>query len=571
MGAKNVNIVISSLFFYKEDLADEFVRVLMDQLAHAARHAGARVQLVVSLNFPFTPAVWRRIADQNACYRAKGVECRFIERGHNLGFGASHNHVFEKFASDVFVVINNDLFCEREDWLTAMVQKLGPNGDADLVGTDETRAALRASDGSGLPRADPAGADFMEGSLLGLRSSAIHKLGLFSDSFHFFYFEDSDLGLRYRQAGARIASIPVPHRHLRWSGSRQLPRSLVKNILDINRAIFFSRWSGYLARRTFSGRVHADLRALSPEGCIEALPALLALSRDHPGARLEIALPESAPREFFWHPQWEVQAANVPAKPDDYDRTWTANKIEPQEDLPAVLAHFRNLGGSYPAAAVRRYLQDTAERLGAVLPPPDAPAPRALIVAAPPHPKINGVTPVPEFFAPAAALLRTRGYFPAWAVGEARQAPDQSDSEVFIVRTCADWLRIVAASEVVVGPMGTALTFAQFLGRKAYALSGAVLPERGLWAWETSGAFIAANLDCLGCRHAWGSRERCYCLRRDEACIRTDLGPEFARALDTFLSRETSSPADAMAAAQRLRLISRRTSPDLDLSQWIDD
>jgi hypothetical protein len=121
------------------------------------------------------------------------------------------------------------------------------------------------------------------------------------------------------------------------------------------------------------------------------------------------------------------------------------------------------------------------------------------------------------------------------------------------------------------GPIGPALTLAQFLGRQAFALCGAILPERGLWAWATTGAFTAASLECLGCQHIWGRWERSYCLRRDEACIRAELGPEFARALDDFLANKRYPPGDAIATAQRLRLISRRTSPDLDLSRWLDD
>jgi hypothetical protein len=564
-------VVVSSLFFFREDLAEEFVQTLMPQLAHAACNTGLPVRLVLTLNFPFTPSVWRQVMAQAAAHLAEGVKYELVERGYNLGFGASHNHVFHRFPSDVFVVLNNDLFCERNDWLTAMIQRLGPDGDTDLVGPDENRFFLRPSDACGGPTSDPQNVDFLTGSLLGVRSSTARRLGLFAEEYCFCYFEDSDLGLRYRQAGAKIESIPVPHRHLQSASAGLIPRHVISNLMDINRAVFFAKWSGYLTRRSFTGRCRADLRSLTTAGCLDALPALLALTRDHPAAKLEIDLPDDAPRELFWHPNWRVLPSQIEMIPADYDRVWVACAVKPQDDLPPPLVHVRSLGSGYPEAEVPAYLNLTAGRLASQGPERPEENPRALIIAMPAQPRWQGLIPSAEFFLPAAERLRARGFSVTWAVTDGQPAVDDPGVNL-IINGWADWLPALRAAALVVAPVGTPLTLAQFLGRRAFALCGAVLPDRAIWAWTTTGVFTVENLPCLGCHHLWGRPDRGYCLRRDEACIHPDLGAEFARQLDDFLAQDRRPHAGALLASQRARMTSYRASPDyLDLSRWADD
>jgi len=564
-------VVVSSLFFFREDLAEEFIQTLLPQLAHAAANTGLPVQLVLTLNFPFTPSVWQHVTAQAAAYLAEGVKCELVERGYNLGFGAAHNHIFHRFPSDVFVALNNDVFCERNDWLTEMTQRLGPHGDADLVGPDENRFVLRPSDACGGPAFDPQNMDFLTGSLIGVRSSTARRLGLFAEEYRFCYFEDSDLGLRYRQAGARIGSIPVPHRHLQSASAGLIPRHVISNLMDINRSVFFAKWSGYLARRSFTGRCGADLRALTAARCLDALPALLELTRDHPAARLEINLPDDAPREFFWHPNWCVLPSQTEMTPADYDRVWVAGAPMPQDDLPPPLVHARSLGSGYPETEVAAYLDHTAERLAPQCPELPEENPRALIVAPSAPPKQQGLIPPAEFFLPAAEHLRAQGYSVAWAVTDGQPAVDNLGVKL-VLNGWADWLTALHAASLVVAPAGTPLTLAQYLGRRAFALCGAVLPDRAIWAWTTTGAFTDENLPCLGCCHLWGRLDRSFCLRRDEACIHPDLGVKFARQLDDFLAQDRQPHAASLIASQRARMTSYRASPDhLDLSRWKDD
>jgi hypothetical protein len=563
-------VVVSSLFYHKEELANEFVRTLMPQLVCAVRETGTRVRLVITLNYPFTLSVWQQVLAWTEAYRVHGVECGLIERGFNLGFGASHNQVFERYACDAFVVINNDLFCEREDWLATMVQRLGSAGEADLVGAEENRTTLRASDACGVPTLPSQSVDYLDGSLLGIRASTARRLGLFAKDFRFFYFEDADLFLRYRQAGAKIETIAVPHRHLRSASAYLVPRHVVRSILDLNRAAFFARWSAYMTRRKFSGRCHADLRALTSLECIEALPSILALTKDHPGAQIEIQLPQDAPTEFFWHPQWSLIPQPQPIVPSDYDRDWIANPVSPQEDLPPALVHLRRLGSGYPEAEVLSYFKLTTRRLAPAIPAEPSGKKRALFVTLPASPQFQGVVAVPAFFLPAAELLRARGYSVTWTSATPKPAPDGL-GETLALGDWDGWLQALQGAALVVGPASAQLTLAQYLGQQAFMACGAILPDRAIWAWSTTGAFTVPDLSCLGCHHLWEKPARSFCLRGDERCLSPEAGGLFAAALLRFLDQDPSALPSAMAAAQRARLASYRPSAELDLRRWPDD
>ena len=569
--SRKLKVVVSSLFFFREDLAAQFVHTLVPQLAHAAQSTGAEVQLVVSLNYPFTSELWGQCLSWAATFRHDGVSCELVRRGFNLGFGAAHNHVFRTFPADVFVVINNDLFCERNDWLTAMVRRLGPDGEADVVGADENRASLREADACGEPSPDPARTDYLDGSLLGLRAATARRLGLFAEDNCFLYFEDSDLILRYRQAGARIETIPIPHRHLRSASSRLLPRSVVSNVMDINRAAFFAKWSGYLQRRTFVGRGCADLRALRPAECLDAIPALLVLARSHPGARLELRLPDGAPTEWFWHPQWDLATAAGAETPEHFDRIWVAERVSPREDLPPPLVHVRGLGSGFPGADAAEYLELTARRLApGPTPQPDA-SPQALIALPSHSAQLQGVIPTVDFFLPAAERLRSRGYSVLWAGTADAKIPDGT-GEVRAIANWAEWLGVLTRAALVISPAGTVLTLAQYLSRPTFAVCGSILPDRAIWAWTTTDVYAAPNLECLGCHHLWGQDDRAFCLRRDERCIHPGFGVEFADRLAHFLECGPSPLASALMAAQRARVVSYRPSPFAELlGRWPDD
>ena len=558
-------IVLSALFYYKEEMAADLGSAILPQMVFAAEKNSAQVHLVLSLNYPFTPALWEGLRNHVLASGVTNVKCTLIERGYNIGFGAGHRHVFESIPSDVFIVINSDLFCEKIDWIATMSAILGSNGEVDLVGAEENQTALRSSDGCGIPYGETRPADFVDGSLLGFRSETARRLGLFSPDILYFYFEDSDLVLRYRQAGARVTSISVPHKHLRWSSSQQLPRYVVKNILDRNRGVFFSRWGSYLERRQFSGRLLADLRLLRQTAWLDALPALLAITQAHPGVIIDILLPPEGEREFFQHSQWNLQNA---LGETPYDRHWQPTAAQPQDDLPAPLVYLRSVSAAYPAALVRSHLEELAGRLGAVV---DTGGRKVLIAALAPMHHLDGVVPPPSFFLPAVSRLRSRNWQIRWLSHTPLNGQDTADYHPNPPSAARDWLSAVSSCSMVLAGSPLALQFAQYLGKTAFAVSGAQLADRFIWAWDTTGAFARDGLDCLGCQHVWGRDNRSFCLRRDEACLHTAYAASFADALDDFLRAGKMALAKTMAASQKARLHLHRSSLELDLSRWPED
>ncbi|MES1166728.1 MAG: glycosyltransferase, partial [Pseudomonadota bacterium] len=246
MSTESPVIVVSSLFFYREDLGEVFLAKLWPQLVSAAEAAAYRIRLKVTLNYPASPGYATRLARVcETAPRSGEAMVEIISRGWNAGFGAGHNAAFARDHSDFFVVLNSDLFCEQSDWLAGMIGAFADPAVA-LVGAAENASVLRRSDGCGLPAPTPDAFDFVDGSLLAFRSTDARCLGLFHPDYRNFYFEDSDLCLRYRQAGRKVTAISLPHQHLRYGSTMLVPRRVIRRILDDNRGAFFARWGDFM-------------------------------------------------------------------------------------------------------------------------------------------------------------------------------------------------------------------------------------------------------------------------------------------------------------------------------------
>ena len=154
-----------------------------------------------------------------------GSSVHFIENGFNVGFGEGHNAVFAQSKSDIFLMLNSDVRIVEPDWLGKLVEFFR-GSDAAIVGLAATASRLR-NDACGIPiRPGEEDFDFVDGSVLAIRSDLARRFGLFSQVFDYFYFEDADLCLRYRQLGLRLALLDLPYEHERGSSSRLFPRTI---------------------------------------------------------------------------------------------------------------------------------------------------------------------------------------------------------------------------------------------------------------------------------------------------------------------------------------------------------
>jgi len=208
--------------------------------------------------------------------RERFGEVGLFELGRNLGFGPALNRAIAARPGDPVLLLNNDVECEPR-FAEAMLAKA--EGGAEMVaGVLLQEAAPERIDSAGVV-ADRTlmGFDHLHGEPLSILDEALPPLGpsggaaLYRlDAFHaaggfderiFLYYEDLDLALRLRAAGARCALAADAHALHAYSASSGAASGFKYS---------HSGWSrGYMLRRygVLSQPAQA-LRALAAEGVI---------------------------------------------------------------------------------------------------------------------------------------------------------------------------------------------------------------------------------------------------------------------------------------------------------------
>lgn len=184
-----------------------------------------------------------------------GPRFHYLRQQQNLGFGAAHNHVLATAKGIYFVVLNNDVDVQH-GWLDGMRALMVASPDVGIVGP--LSSAMHVSVDMRSRPAEPAHADYVEGSCLMMRTMQARKLGLFDPEYTFAYCEDADLSLRMRRRGWSIAftEMRLPHQR---AVTAKLVRSEGQIDVDAhlrrNQQILLQRWERYLTHRTFGERV----------------------------------------------------------------------------------------------------------------------------------------------------------------------------------------------------------------------------------------------------------------------------------------------------------------------------
>jgi len=205
-----------------------------------------------------------------AALRATGAEV--VPMGRNLGFGAAVNAAARCAQGDALVVLNDDMLpAFPADFLGPLAGPLG--GDVGMVAgvlVQEARPELIESAGIELDAAlNPLDYLFGEpvsrldeplspplgpcGGAAAFGRELFAELGGFDEGF-FAYFEDVDLALRLRAAGARCALAPSAralHSGSGTLGSHTLRKAVV---VGHSRGYFLRKW-GVLRRPAVAARV----------------------------------------------------------------------------------------------------------------------------------------------------------------------------------------------------------------------------------------------------------------------------------------------------------------------------
>lgn len=201
----------------------------------------------------------------------------------NVGFGAATNAGVAHAGADQVIVLNPDVFPRHDDWWTGylrLVERL-PKAETAFFGVpllyddgsvmhigmsfrvDQgilvdpaapapvTRRMLRVEhDGKGMAFADrwlaSREVEAITGAFMAIDRRLYQRLGGFDEGFVFGHYEDADLCLRARRAGASVFVHHLPFWHLEGKGSTRLP--IHATTAAVNRWYFTERWLGELDR-----------------------------------------------------------------------------------------------------------------------------------------------------------------------------------------------------------------------------------------------------------------------------------------------------------------------------------
>jgi GT2 family glycosyltransferase len=560
-----LRLVISVLFYHREDLIERFLQSILRQILKAESRGDIECSLSLSFNYQPDAAVIAQIHQIIATtshLRADVVH--ILENGFNVGFGAGHNMVFDKFDSDIFLIMNSDVRVIGQDWLVKLVDRFR-GSDAVIVGLSETASRLR-EDGCGIPIKGPEEEfDFVDGSALAVRSDLARRFGLFSPSYDYFYFEDVDLCLRYRQMGLQIALLDAPYEHERSSSSRLLPQFAVENVLDRNRARLFEKWGKYLRTRTLSNRIGVRFPDINRQVQCASLPAIVGLLNEYKTAVIDLWGVHEQLAEFFQHPRIRVIPSWQTLRESDYVRYYDLGSNG--SEVPHVYDIANRMGCSPDFEGAKAHLESLSEssRREDVTSPK-----RAMLYIARKSPLFDGREPDVESFAPVAKMLRKRNFdvqlytnYGTFEVESLRAFQTHTWNQAGLL-SGLELLNEIAATDLLVTSDTWIGELGQLLQKRTFLWLGATSGRAAIWDFERASCFADQSLPCLGCYHQFGRNCHNVCLRGDIACMRPQLAKDFLASLEIFLNGKPLKAATIHP--NRLDLASHRTMPSTELS-----
>jgi GT2 family glycosyltransferase len=562
-----VRLTISVLFYHRDDLIPSFLQSILPQIRSAKSRGDISCCLYLVFNYKVAAPVQADIRNLiNSVIPDGASEIYIRENGFNIGFGAGHNAIFQESESDLFLILNSDIHVLTENWLEVLVDRFRES-DAALIGLAKSASKLR-EDGCGIPIEGPSEPfDFVDGSVLAIRSELARRYGLFSDAFDYFYFEDVDLCLRYRQMGLRLELLDVPCEHDRSSSSRVLPQYAVEGVLNRNRARFFARWGGYLQARKLPNRLGLRFIDIDRQLQCASLPALFALLSDHPSATLDVFGLHEQLVPIFKHPRIRLIPFWKTFQKDDYLRYYEIERNS-AADQPLTVQIASTVGCAPDFEAARAHLNSIASHKVA---PTFSKA--ALLYVARKEPLFDGRQPHPKCYVATEEFLSRRGFqIQLWTelgTFEIEKLPvGKVPWKHAATASSLELLYDIAKAELVVSTDNWISELSQLLNKKTFLWLGATAPEYALWNLQEAGVFVDGTLSCLGCYHSFGRNNHNTCLRGDTACVRQELSNDFIAALERFLEGNPVTAADIQTGRQLSGQERPMPSTRLSLDRW---
>ena len=193
---------------------------------------------------------------------------RYTRHAANVGFIGACNAGAAMAHGEFLVFLNNDTLVQP-GWLEALLATFALFPDTGVAGSKLVYPDGRLQEAGGLvfrsgraanygrfgdpcdPRYDYVReTDYCSGAALAIPTALFRELGGFDRHYAPAYYEDTDLGMRVRQAGKRVryqpASVVV---HLEGASAGTDPRKGMKAWQPVNEARFRERWAAQLARQ----------------------------------------------------------------------------------------------------------------------------------------------------------------------------------------------------------------------------------------------------------------------------------------------------------------------------------
>lgn len=494
----------------------------------------------------YTDISYRLVVTENAStdgtremlydYAAREVlELRAKEQ--NTGFSRPHNEVFAGCESDYFCVLNNDLeVCPR--WASTMLQEFDKDPKVAEVGIKGTCIALD-EDGNGVPGHE---AEYVEGSCAMVKTAMIRghlEAGLFDPVLRFAYYEDSDLSLRIRKAGLRIALVDIPIFHQGGATARIVKGVDIEGYKIRNKHIFLDRWGSYLKSRV-EKRVTKDRIVVRRGGArgdvILTTPIVRALRKLYP--KSVIVVSTVCTDVYSGNPDVnEVSMQGVPLKATDL----TYNLDMAYENRPmvhAIQAYADVVGIKVDDWKPALYPTDTA-RIVAEQRMPEGPK-YALI-----HPGlipgwVGRQWPALRFVNVVEALKARR--YRTVMIGDEGTPGIRTDLEYRNI-PFTHLVALMERASLFVGLDSMPFHVAQACGIPAVAIFGSVDPALRIIPGSKSIGVVAGDVGCLGC-HNWLPAPRTVtnsCIRGKEHCMDKLDPADVIAAIDTLEQKSVAN------------------------------
>lgn len=159
----------------------------------------------------------------------------------NLGFIEPNRRALALTRTPVLVLLNDDVIV-TEGWMEALLKPFDTDPKAALVGPDGSCSELLNNFHGTYGKKE-----YLEGSVLAIRTSIVKQHGLFDPELTGAYGEDSSLSLRMRELGYNLHWVPMMVHHARGATSATVPQA--REWQEKNHAWLRKRWGHYLKVR----------------------------------------------------------------------------------------------------------------------------------------------------------------------------------------------------------------------------------------------------------------------------------------------------------------------------------